>query len=457
MTTTLRIAGSQYEALRRHLFPGDGLEAVAFAICGRHGSPDREILTVQRVVPVPYEVCRRAPNQVTWKAESLAPVLEEATLKRSAIVKFHSHTGSYDRFSDPDDESDRATFASVFAWLDTEETHGSAVMLPDGRIFGRAIYASHWEPLRMVAVAGHDLSYWTSLTGRYTYEETFMRQAQLFGTGTTERLRHLRVGVVGCSGTGSPTVELLARLGVRSLVLVDHDPIEDKNLNRIMNSKRSDIGAAKVDVLARAVRAMELGTEVLPLAMNLFRAEAVRAIAECDVVFGCMDTAEGRHLLNRIATFYIIPYFDLGVHLRSDGGGGVDEASGVVHYVQPGGSSLLSRGAYNLRQVEAENRRRSNPAMYAEDVVAGYIEGTEEGRPAVISINTTIAALAVNEFLARVHPFRSCDNRDASAVRVSFMETMIMREEEGVPDAVLSPHVGRGDVEPLLDWPGVEV
>jgi hypothetical protein len=450
------MSGLHYSALQRHLFPGDGLEAVAFALCGRHRGQSAEILMVQRIIPVRYEDCQRAADRVTWLTDALVPIMEEARHRGLAIVKFHSHTGAYDRFSDPDDDSDRETFSSVSSWLDTNESHGSAIMLPDGRVFGRVIREHTWEPFDMVTVVGDDLFYWRSLAGRYENETAFERQAQLFGPGTTERLRSLRVGVVGCSGTGSPTIELLTRLGVGTLVLVDHDLIEDRNLNRITNARKIDVGRAKVLVLAEAVRAIGLGTEVVPLEMNLFKAEAVRAIAECDVVFGCMDTAEGRHLLNRIATFYLLPYFDLGVHLRADGNGGIDEASGVVHYVKPGGSSLFSRGAYGMRQVEADNRRRTNSETYERDVDAGYIEGVTEGRPSVVSVNTTIASLAVNEFLARIHPFRSCANVDGAVLRMNFMEAMIMREEEGAPCELLARHVGRGDIDPLLDWPGIE-
>jgi hypothetical protein len=65
-------------------------------------------------------------------------------------------------------------------------------------------------------------------------------------------------------------------------------------------------------------------------------------------------------------TFYVLPYFDLGVHLGADGQGGIDEASAAVHYLQPGRSSLLSRGAYTLARVRAENLRRTDPQAYAE-------------------------------------------------------------------------------------------
>ena len=63
-----------------------------------------------------------------------------------------------------------------------------------------------------------------------------LRTRQAFGDGTTDLLRSLSVGVAGCSGTGSWVIELLGRLGIGRLVLVDPDTIECKNMNRIVNS-----------------------------------------------------------------------------------------------------------------------------------------------------------------------------------------------------------------------------
>src|SRR6185369_11165143 len=103
---------------------------------------------------------------------------------------------------------------------------------------------------------------------------------------------------------------------------------------------------------------MGLGQEVVPLAENLISPEAVMRVAECDLVFGCMDGVEGRHLLNRLATFYTMPYIDVGVRLDADGRGGIDQISGAVHYLQPGKSSLHSRGVYNMDRVNAEEIHR---------------------------------------------------------------------------------------------------
>jgi molybdopterin/thiamine biosynthesis adenylyltransferase len=83
------------------------------------------------------------------------------------------------------------------------------------------------------------------------------------------------------------------RLGVGLLVLVDHDRVEEKNLSRILNSGKEDAycGRPKVHVMGAGIARIGLGQELVLLQKNLATKEAVCAVAECDVVFGCMDVA----------------------------------------------------------------------------------------------------------------------------------------------------------------------
>jgi hypothetical protein len=280
-----------------------------------------------------------------------------------------------------------------------------------------------------------------------------LRHAQAFGSGTTSLLRSMSVAVIGCSGTGSIVIEQLARLGIGRLVLIDPDAVEDKNLNRILNSGKEDayLHRPKVHVIASAIARMGLGQEVVPMVSNLINPDAVRAVAECDVVFGCMDGVEGRHLLNRLATFYNLPYFDVGVRLDADGSGGIERIAGAIHYLQPGRSSLLSRGVYAMGRVDAEELRRIDPDLYRRQVKEGYLRGVEEDRPAVISVNMFFASLMVNEFLARLHPHRNQANAGYAYVGANLSEMQFYPEQEGAPCPLLQRHVGRGDVEPLLE------
>ena len=450
----LRLTREQHEAIRRHVFPSDGNEAVALVLCGRRNSEARHVLTVRRIVPVPYEACRvRTPDRVTWPTDYVDPLIAECRDQKQAIIKFHGHSGEYARFSSIDDRSDRTLFASVSGLVDDGLPHASVIMLNDGRCFGRVVQDGDIvDQLAAITVVGDDISIWTPDSSA-RLEAFAERHAQAFGSGTIHRLRSMSAGVVGCSGTGSLVAEQLARLGIGRLVLVDPDRVEEKNLNRIVNSGKEDayLQRPKVHVLATAIARMGLGQEVLPLPMNLATTEAVLRVAECDVVFGCMDGVEGRHLLNRIATFYSIPYFDVGVRLDADGVGGIESIAGAVHYLQPGRSSLLSRGLYTIAQLEAEEMRRTNPELYERHREEGYLRGVGEDRPAVISVNMFFASMLVNEFLARLHPYRNRSNADFAYIGGNLNEVGLFPETEADDCKVLRSHVGRGDVDPLLE------
>lgn len=456
MAVNLTITEAQRRQLAEHLFPEDGCEAVAIVLCGRAQSAYGHRLVARKVVPVPYEQCSvRKPDRVTWSTDMLLPLLAEADKSNLSILKVHGHRG-FDRFSDVDDESDRALFPCIHGWLDGDNAHGSAILMDDGRCFGRIVRADGgFEPLSRVTVVGDDIETFDAGDIVDAVPEHARRVTQTFGQRTYQTLTKLRVGVVGCSGTGSPVIEQLARNCVGSLVLVDPDRVERKNLNRILNATMADAlaGLPKVDLAKRSVVSLQLGTEVLTFESTLFDTEAVRALASCDILFGCMDSVDGRFALNKLASFYAIPYFDLGVRIDADGRGGVSQVCGTVHYLQPGGSSLLSRSLFTMEQVRVAGLYRTDPMQYRQLLKEGYIRGVNEDQPAVIQLNMLIASLAINEFLARLHPYRTDSNAEYAAFRVSLSHGIFGGESDGASCPVVGRHVGRGDVEPLLDLP----
>ncbi len=456
---TLTLTASQHAELIRHLFPDDGCEAVALILCGRRTDQACHRLLARKIVPVPYDACSlRLPTRVTWPTNLLPPLLEEAARLGLAVIKVHGHRDPSD-FSETDDKSDKALFPSIYAWTNNGP-HASAVLFADGRMIGREVDdCGEFSPFFSINIVSHDLTFWHSQTHDDLVPEFGRRVAQTFGAGTYDLLRKLRVAVVGCSGTGSPVVEQLARNCVGKLVLVDPDRIEEKNLNRILNATTADARNQrfKVDVAARAISKMGLGTVVETFPISLFDRHAVMAVAGCDVVFGCMDSIDGRHLLNKLATFYLLPYFDLGVKIEADGFGGVDQICGTVHYLQPGGSSLLSRHVYTMEQVRAAGIHRTDPAAYRSQLEQGYIRGVPEDRPAVIQLNSLVASIAVNELLARLHPYRIDPNGDYSVHRISLSHGIYEHEDDGQPCSLLARHIGRGDMEPPLEWAELSV
>jgi hypothetical protein len=89
--------------------------------------------------------------------------------------------------------------------------------------------------------------------------------------------------------------------------------------------------------------------------------------------------------------------------------------------------------------------------MYRRLIREGYLRGVDEDRPAVVSVNAFFASLVVNEFLARLHPYRNTPNNNYAYVAVNFSEMQFFTEPEAAPCPLLQKHVGRGDVVPLLE------
>jgi hypothetical protein len=386
----------------------------------------------------------------------LEPLLRAAEEKNLALLKIHGHPNGRASFSEADDESDRLLFSSVFGWTVGDRPHVSAVMLPDGRIFGRAVdVGGTFRPLQSVLVVGHDIV--IEDEERSTQVEKFMeRHAQLFGEATTQLLRRLRVAIVGCSGTGSLVIEQLARLGVGELVLVDPDRVEERNLNRIVGATQGDVGRQKVDVLADYVERIGLGTVVHRVPTVVEDRNAISLVAVSDVVMGCLDVLGARHLLSRLAQFYLLPYVDVGVKLEALRDGTINQVAGGVHYLTPTGPDFLDRGVFQTADLEAEDLFRSDPDAYRERREKGYVRGVRVDRPAVISVNMVFAGLAVNELLARLHPFRMEDNATLAGMMLSLSHLQfvpISLAEAGPPGR--RPWVGRGETEPPLGMPAL--
>ena len=454
----LSLSGDQHEHLKSFLFPGDGKEAVALLLCGRRAGDRRERLMVREIHDVPYDHCsERTAALVTWSPDYIAPMLDRAADEGLSVVKVHSHPTGFAAFSPTDDEGDARLLPMIRGWVEADTFHGSAVMLPGGEMFGRVLRSDmELEPIDCIAVAGDDLHFWYADAAGPALPSFVASHAQIFGEGTIEQLQRLSIAVVGASGTGSPVIEQLTRLGVGELVIVDHDYMEERNVNRVSNSTMQDVKEKrlKVDVQGDAVERVGLPTRVIRIGKNLWHPAVVRAVAQCDVIFGCMDTIDGRYLLSALATHYTLPYFDIGVRLQAVPSGPqkgrIREICGTVNYMRPGRSSLMSRGLFCMKEVAAAGLRRNDSDAHVQQLKDGYIMGTMVQRPAVISVNMFASSLAVNEFLARLHPFREEPNHTWAAVTFSLASMELFGDPEQGICEIMAGNVGKGDVKPLL-------
>ena len=443
---------NQHKKLHRHLHSGDGFESAAIILC-HHGKMKSNIRFIANdIILIPNDACtKRTASQLVWPFADYLPPGKITKIDNSglSIVTIHSHPNGADEFSSTDDDNDKQLFHSVCNWFDDDRPNGAAIMMADGEIVSRLVNVrGKFTPIESTSVVGENIRIWKRHKNQARPLKSGLRISQTFGKGTFSLLRNLRVGVVGCSGTGSVVVELLARNCIGELVIVDPDVVEEKNLNRIINATHTDArkGVAKVAVLKRAIKKMGTGVYVEGHQADTTDPKVIEALTGCDVIFGCVDSAEGRYHLECMASAYWLPYFDIGVNLQSDSNGKISQADAVAHYMHPENSNLMSRGGYTTEQVTAETWHRTDPEYYEKQRIAGYLAAVGEDQPAVMSINMQAACLAFNDFLARLHGFRLDRNDDFAVQRFRFVHGHYEnKQESGKSVSVFSKYTGMGE------------
>ncbi|MES2523232.1 MAG: ThiF family adenylyltransferase [Gemmatimonadota bacterium] len=223
----------------------------------------------------------------------------------------------------------------------------------------------------------------------------FDRQVRAFGAAGQRRLSSLRVAVVGLGGTGSVVVQQLAHLGVGSLLLIDPDALERTNLNRVVGAARGDVGRSKVSIGADAVARVNPEIVTEGLLADIRDAHVVRRLLDTDFFFGCTDSQGSRAVLAQFAYQYSVPGIDLGVAIHAVDGQ-ISHVSGRVQMLAPGLACVLCAGVLDpeavRRDLLTDDARAADP----------YIVGAAVPQPAVISLNSATASLAVSMFLAAV-------------------------------------------------------
>ena len=451
-SVTLSLTVDTHDVLRAHLFPGDSKEAAGLLVCTRVPGPRLRLLA-RDLLTVPHEECiQRTEHSLTWPGSYIEKAIGKAEEESLVVILVHSHPTGYANFSDSDDASDRAVMPCIFEAIGG--MHGSAVMLPNGsmfaRLYGKDGAITHVD---LISVVGDDLQFWwrDDLANA-------TRRPMAFTSDMSCELSRLTACVVGISGTGSIIAEQACRLGFGRVIGIDHDHVEERNLNRILNTVLSDAEEkrSKVQVFADRANQYRNAPYFHGVSANLLSREAVIAAAEADVIFCCVDTHRGRMVADRLAAAFLLPLFDVGVGIPTRKAGeslAIAEVNGRVDYVRPGGSSLSDRGVYTPATLYAESLAESDPQAHLDQIKAGYIDGMAEQAPSVITLNMRAASACMMEFIARAYPFRHDANSRFARTRFMLAEGFEECTSEADFRTKASSVLARGAREPLLGLP----
>lgn len=132
--------------------------------------------------------------------------------------------------------------------------------------------------------------------------ERYQRSIGTVGLKGQSRLLKSTVGVVGAGGLGGFVLELLTRMGIGKLVVIDGDSFADSNLNRQLFSSEKSLGCSKAETAANRIAAVNSATDVEAHHI-LGDAENLPALLKgCDLVIDCLDNLPSRFALEKVSS-----------------------------------------------------------------------------------------------------------------------------------------------------------
>jgi molybdopterin/thiamine biosynthesis adenylyltransferase/proteasome lid subunit RPN8/RPN11 len=429
------------------------IETGGVLLVGMSQSGGQLRLTSRELHWVPTEqYAERRDDRMSIRSGGYVRALARAEETGAVAIWLHTHPRGRPTPSEHDDVVD-GQLDEVFKARTGQDLYGSIVVSPSTNGFeftGRVGLDGRVTSINRAWVVGPRFKLVTAFDAadKEHVPELYDRQVRAFGGDIQLVLRALRVAVVGSGGTGSAVVEQLARLGVGDLLLVDPDVVEETNLTRVYGSDPTTVGDPKAQVLARHVAMIAPSTAVESIVGRTTELSVAKALAGCDIIFGCTDDNAGRLIVSRLSSYYMIPVIDCGVLLSSTDGAliGID---GRVTVLAPGYPCLICRNRIDLARAAAEQLDPAERRLRQDE---GYAPELGRVEPAVVSYTTLVASLAVAELLERLTGYGPTPAPSELIVRAHEREisTNSLSPRDGHFCDPAAGTIGTGDCEPLL-------
>jgi len=127
------------------------------------------------------------------------------------------------------------------------------------------------------------------------------------------RIKESTVTVVGLGALGTVVATSLAMAGVGKLILIDFDTVEVSNLNRQLFYREGDVGKPKVNVAAKALKAINPTVEIEEI-KNAIEKVPHDLLTRSNVIVEGLDTFKVRRWLNAFTVNAKIPLISGGMY-----------------------------------------------------------------------------------------------------------------------------------------------
>jgi NAD(P)-dependent dehydrogenase (short-subunit alcohol dehydrogenase family) len=418
MDWKLTIPEAMQVRLHAHLFPGDRDEHGAVILAGIQHRSDGSLRLLARQLALATDGVDYVPGRHGYRmlrAEFLQHYALQARDESLAYIAVHNHPGRGNvGFSDDDLASQRRGYPALLALTGTPV--GALVFSEDSVAGNLYVEPDRAQTVSSCTVVGRNRVELVPKARVEIIGTNPMRaqQALLLGGAGLARLRRLRVGVIGAGGVGSVLVELLARLGVGTIIVTDPQRVALSNLSRLLAARRLDalsllcdprrppwmrrlgerFARTKVSLAKRNARRADPSGTFIPIVGDIRDPHVAAAFVECDYLFLAADSMQARLVFNALVHQYLIPGVQLGSKAPVDAKTGtLGDVFSVCRPVTPDAGCLSCNELIPAWKLQEEIHTP------AERRAQRYVDDEEVAAPSVITLNAIAAAHAANDFL----------------------------------------------------------
>ncbi|MHC2994519.1 MAG: HesA/MoeB/ThiF family protein [Candidatus Atribacteria bacterium] len=111
------------------------------------------------------------------------------------------------------------------------------------------------------------------------------------------KLLQSKIAIIGLGGLGGTVLELLTRMGIGELIIVDKDVMGDDNLNRQILSTEINLGQSKTEVAVKRVKEINSSIEITGHSIFINPDNIKKVIKGAEVVVDALDNLPSRFVL----------------------------------------------------------------------------------------------------------------------------------------------------------------
>jgi molybdopterin-synthase adenylyltransferase len=152
------------------------------------------------------------------------------------------------------------------------------------------------------------LDVYKATLGLGIYPRRYLRNRDSISLQDQLKLAESRVAVVGAGGLGGTVIQLLGRIGIGHMTVVDCDVFDETNLNRQAFCTREWVGQPKAFAVQTQIKSINPAAEVAAHIVRLDPANGPEILAGCQVIVDALDNVKDRLALEALAKSMKVPF-----------------------------------------------------------------------------------------------------------------------------------------------------